>query len=159
MQDQYTTVHYHYQYFPLGIGEVDDSIVLKYPLTAGRDLERLEAERKILEAILPYKNILGFKGSTDTGIYLERAPNGTVAEYILESDLHVKLSDFQGKLLAKDSTVLVDGCSIEPYRFSLPRDNFRADVKTDLFVLGCTLYFILLGYTIFPDIGNRDKEA
>lgn len=115
-----------------------------------------------------HKNVLGFKGSTDAGIYLERAPNGTVAKYILElgkplslqqrlakcretaeavawihayrvlyydiqptnllldKDLHVKLSDFQGKLLAKDGIVLVDGYSIEPYRFSLPRDDGEA---------------------------------
>ncbi|KAJ4307317.1 hypothetical protein N0V88_000700 [Collariella sp. IMI 366227] len=78
---------------------------------------------------------------------------------LLDKDLHVKLSDFQGKLLAEDGTVLVDGYIMEPYRFSLPRDNFRADVKTDLFALGCTLYFILLGHTIFPDIGDRDEEA
>jgi len=32
-----------------------------------------------------HKNVLGLKGSTDAGIYLEHAPNGTVAEYILES--------------------------------------------------------------------------
>ena len=30
---------------------------------------------------------------------------------------------------------------MEPYRSSLPRDDFRADVKTDLFALGCTVYF------------------
>ncbi|KAG7284252.1 hypothetical protein NEMBOFW57_010616 [Staphylotrichum longicolle] len=65
----------------------------------------------------------------------------------------------EDKLLAEDGTVLVDGYSMEPYRFSLPRDDFRADVKTDLFALGCTIYFILLGHTIFPDIGDRDKEA
>ncbi|KAK3695882.1 kinase-like domain-containing protein [Podospora appendiculata] len=211
--DEHTTVRHYYQYFPPGvkrviksgssawIGEVDDSTVLKYPLAAGEGLELLEAERKILEAIPPHKNVLGFKGSADAGIYLERAPNGTVAEYILNSgkplslqqrlawcretaeavawihahrvlhcdiqptnllldkDLHVKLSDFQGKLLAEDGTVLVDGCSMEPYRFSLPRDDFRADVKTDLFALGCTVYFILLGHTIFPDIGDWDEEA
>ncbi|KAK3305952.1 kinase-like domain-containing protein [Chaetomium strumarium] len=196
--DEHTTVRHYYQYSPPGvkrviksgssawIGEVDDSAVLKYPLAASENLELLEAERKMLEAIPPHKNILGFKGSTDAGIYLERAPNGTVAEYILDSgkplslqqrlawcretaeaptnllldkDLHVKLSDFQGKLLAEDGTVLVDGRSMEPYRFSLPRDDFRADVKTDLFALGCTIYFILLGHTIFPDIDDRDDEA
>ncbi|KAK4125428.1 hypothetical protein N657DRAFT_568989, partial [Parathielavia appendiculata] len=183
------------------IGEVDNSTVLKYPLTAGDDLERQEAERKILEAIPPHKNVLGFKCSTDAGIYLGRAPNGTVAEYILKSGkrlslqqrlawcretaeavawthayrvlscdiqpiillldsaLHVKLSNFQCKLLADDGTVFVDGYSMELYPFSLPGDDFRADVKTDLFALGCTIYSILLGHTIFPEIGDRDEET
>jgi len=78
---------------------------------------------------------------------------------LLDKDLYVKLSDFQGKLLAEDGTVLVDGYSIEPYRFSLPRDDFSADVKADVFALGYAIYFILLGHTIFSDISDRDKEA
>ena len=183
--DGYTTVRHRFQYFPPGvkrviesgtsawIGEVDDPTASKYPLTAGEDLERLEAERKILEAIPPHKNVLGFKGSTDAGIYLERAPNGTVAEYILESGKPLSLQQrlawcretaeavawIHTQLLTEDGTVLVDGCSMEPYRLLLPRDDFRADVKTDLFALGCTVYFILLGHTIFPDISDRDEEA
>ncbi|KAK3681060.1 hypothetical protein B0T22DRAFT_502546 [Podospora appendiculata] len=184
--DEYTTVRHHYPHFPPGVKRADDTTVLKYPLTAGEDLERLEAERQIPEAIPPHKNVLGFKGSADAGIYLERAPNGTVAEYMLDSgkplslqqrlawcretaeeptnllldkDLHVKLSNFQGKLLVEDGTVLVDGCSMEPFRFSIPRNDFRADVKADLFAPGCTVYFILLDHTIFPDIGDRYEEA
>ncbi|KAK3904169.1 kinase-like domain-containing protein [Staphylotrichum tortipilum] len=166
--DEHTIVRHYYQYFPAGVKRVIESGT----------------------------------SSTDEGLYLERAPNGTIAEYILKSgkplslpqrlawcretasavawihahrvlhcdiqptnllldkDLHVKLSDFQGKLLAEECTmVLVDGGSMEPYRFSLPRDNFRTDVKTDLFALGCTVYFILLGHMIFPDIGLKDAEA
>ena len=69
-------VHHYYQYVPPGvkrvielgtsawIGEVDDTTVFKYPLMAGEDVDRLEAERKILEAIPPHKNVIGFKGKT-----------------------------------------------------------------------------------------------
>lgn len=78
---------------------------------------------------------------------------------LLDKDLHVKLSDFQGRLLAEEGTELVDGCSMEPYRFSLPRDDFHADVKTDLFALGSTIYFILLGHIIFRDVDVRAPDA
>jgi len=39
----------------------------------------------ILEAILPYQHVIGYKGSISEGIYLERVPNGTVSDYILDS--------------------------------------------------------------------------
>ncbi|KAK3687207.1 kinase-like domain-containing protein [Podospora appendiculata] len=213
-EKEYTPQIRHYRpYFPPGvkrviahggsawIGEVDDSTVLKYPAAAGEDVERLVAERTILEAIPPHQHVIGYKGSIGEGIYLERVPNGTVSDYILDSgkplspaqrlawcretaeavawihrhrvlhcdiqpsnllldkDLHIKLTDFQGRLLAENGTTLVDGCSIEPYRFGLPRDDFRADVKTDLFSLGSTIYFILMGHYIYPDIAAGEAGA
>ncbi|KAI3220459.1 hypothetical protein DTO012A7_9576 [Penicillium roqueforti] len=157
------------------IGEVDDLTVMKLPLAPGGDMR--------------------FRGFSDKGLYLERAVNGTLGYYLLESDnappsiqqqlswcreateavawihaqgiihyniqpgnilldedLHIKLSDFQGKQLSSDGTVLLDG-SGEPVRFYCPRaDPFDADVKTDLFALGCTIYLIMMGYSVFPDI-------
>lgn len=178
------------------VGEVDDSTVLKYPLTPGGDMSRLEIERKLLEIIGPYPRIIGYKGFSNIGLYLERAENGTLADYILESgnptptiyqrlfwclqaaeaithihsckvlhcdiqptnflldkDLHLKLSDFQGQHLSEEGHVLLEGGSSEPCRFYLPRDDpFSADIKMDLFALGCTLYFIMMGHAVFPDI-------
>ncbi|KAL4933489.1 uncharacterized protein BDV17DRAFT_252102 [Aspergillus undulatus] len=72
---------------------------------------------------------------------------------LLNEELHIKLSDFQGKQLSGDGTVLLDGLSGEPSRFYCPRaDPFDADIKTDLFALGCTIYMILMGHPVFPDI-------
>ncbi|KAK3302308.1 kinase-like domain-containing protein [Chaetomium strumarium] len=72
---------------------------------------------------------------------------------LLDKDLHIKLADFQGRHLSEDGKVLLDGWSGEPSRFCCPRDDdFDADVKTDLFALGCTIYFIMMGYAVFPDI-------
>lgn len=71
----------------------------------------------------------------------------------LDKKLHLKLSDFQRKLLSKDGEVLLDGGSSEPCQFYFPRgDPFEADIKTDLFVLGCTIYFVMMGHPVFPDI-------
>ena len=43
-------------------------------------------------------------------------------------------------------------------------DPFEADIKTDLFALGCTMYIIMKGHAVFPDIideenGWHDKIA
>lgn len=63
------------------------------------------------------------------------------------------MTDFQGKLLHADGTVDLFGGSGEPTRFCAPRDDpFDADIKTELFALGCTIYFIMLGYAVYPDI-------
>ena len=178
------------------IGEVDESTVMKYPLAPGGDTSRLEIEKKLFEIVGPHERIIRLKGFSDGGLYLERAVNGTLAHYLLESDnpppsilqriswcreaaeavawvhargvlhcdiqptnflldeeLHIKLSDFQGKQLSRDGTVLLDGGSGEPTRFYCPRsDPFDADIKTDLFALGCTIYLIMMGHPVFPEI-------
>lgn len=187
------------------IGEVDDSTVLKYPLIPGRDIDRLEVERKLLEIVNPHERITGLKGvSSDTGgLYLERAQNGSLGNYLLDSesqhplpsvkqrlawcrevaeavawihsrrvlhcDLHpwnvllddglrVKLADFQGRHLTEDGSVVLDGWSAEPARFFCPRDDlFDADVYTEIFALGCTIYYIMMGHAVFPDIVDGEK--
>ena len=210
--DKPTTIYRHY--CPPGvkrvlasgssafIGEVDSCTVFKYPLTPGGDMTRLTVERQLLEIIGPHERIIGLKSFSDTGLYLERALNGNVADYMLESgkplpsikqrltwcreaaeavawihtrrvlhcdiqptnilldeELHVKLSDFQGKQLSENGEVLLDGWSSEPCRFYCPReDPFDADVKTDIFALGCTIYFIIMGHAVFPDIIDGDDK-
>lgn len=96
--DKDDTVNVYQHYCPPGvkhvlasgssafIGEVDDSTVFKYPLAPGGDMTRLEVERKILGIVGPHKRIIALKSSSDTGLYLERAVNGTLADYILESE-------------------------------------------------------------------------
>jgi serine/threonine protein kinase len=68
------------------IGEVDDSTVFKYPLAPGGEMSRLEIEGKLLQIVGQHERIIGLKGISETGLYLERAENGTVADYILTSD-------------------------------------------------------------------------
>ncbi|CCF44568.1 hypothetical protein CH063_13922 [Colletotrichum higginsianum] len=180
------------------IGEVDDYTVFKYPLRAGDELtlNRLDTERQLLDVVGPHERIIQLKGFSETGLYLERAVNGSVAQHLesanpppmqrrlswcreaveavawvhtkgvfhcdinprnllLDSDFHVKLADFQGQQLSPDGsgTVLLDGCSSESTRFFCPReDEFNGDVRTELFALGCTIYHIIMGHPVYPDI-------
>lgn len=72
---------------------------------------------------------------------------------LLDENLHIKLADFQGISVSKNGTVILTGWSGEPCRYFCPRDDeFSASVTTDLFALGSTLYFIMTGHEVFPDI-------
>lgn len=72
---------------------------------------------------------------------------------LLDENLHIKLADFQGRYLSEDGEVVLSGWSGEPCRYFCPReDDFEADWQTDLFALGSTIYFIVTGHEVFPDI-------
>jgi serine/threonine protein kinase len=72
---------------------------------------------------------------------------------LLDESLHLKLSDFQGNYLSETGEVILERGSAEPCRFFCSRDDpFVADIKTDLFALGCTIYVIMMGQCVFPDI-------
>lgn len=68
------------------IGEVDNTTILKYPLKPGGDRTRLELEHQILTVVGRHPGIVGHKGLTETGLYLERAMNGTIADFLSASD-------------------------------------------------------------------------
>ena len=77
---------------------------------------------------------------------------------LLDQTLNLKLADFQGNYLSEDGQVILEGGSAEPCRFFCPRaDIFEANVKTDIFVLGCTVYFIMTGHCVFPDIIDGEE--
>jgi hypothetical protein len=77
--------------------------------------------------------------------------------YFIKKELHLKLSDFQGKHLL-DGEILLDGWNSEPSKFYCPRaDPFEASIKTDLFALGRTIYFIMKGHAVFPDIQEGEE--
>jgi len=184
------------------IGLVDDTTVLKYPLMRSdkKALAVLDLESRILELIGPHKHIIGFKGLTDDGLLLERAPFGSIAVYLesndpvlkqrlnwayqatealtavhkmhvlhrdisannflLDAGLNLKLSDFQGRVLAPNGDVVEDGLSIESTKSSMPRgDSDHADWRTDIFALGSAFYYIMEGHEPYPDLDPyRDEE-
>ena len=66
------------------VGAIDQTTVLKYPKTPGDEIARsmLQIEAQILTTIGPHKHIIGYKGLRGDGVLLERALNGSVAQYL-----------------------------------------------------------------------------
>ena len=79
---------------------------------------------------------------------------------LLDAELNVKLSDFQGRLLAPDGEVREDGLSVENTKSFMPRiDSNHADCKTEIFALGSTFYYIMEGHEPYVDLDpDRDEE-
>jgi serine/threonine protein kinase len=72
---------------------------------------------------------------------------------LVDRNVHLKLADFQGNLVAEDGKLILAGWSGEPPRYFCARDDdFDADFKTDLFALGSMIYFIMTGNEVFPAI-------
>ena len=184
------------------IGLVDDSTVLKYPLTRydKNALAILGLEARIFQLIGPHKHIIGFKGLIDSGLLLELASFGSVATYLerndpalqqrlnwayqateaiaavhkkhilhrdisahnllLDAALNLKLSDFQGRVLAPKGDIIVDGLSVEGTKSFMPRtDSSHADWRTEIFALGSAFYYIMEGHEPYPDLDPNNDEA
>jgi serine/threonine protein kinase len=78
---------------------------------------------------------------------------------LLDKDLNIKLADFQGRLLALDGSVLLDGRSSENVKSSMPRsDPNHADQKTDIFALGSAIYYIMQGHEPFPELNSLNDN-
>jgi serine/threonine protein kinase len=72
----------------------------------------------------------------------------------------VKLCDFQGRLLGSDGEVICNGGASENAESFMPRhDKDYADVQTDIFALGSTIYHIVTGHRPFPELDTIDDEA
>jgi serine/threonine protein kinase len=68
---------------------------------------------------------------------------------LLHKNLDLKTCRVSGKHLSVDGEVLLNGFSCGPSKFSCPRDlPDYADVKTDIFALGSTIYFIMVGHDV-----------
>ncbi|KAI4264786.1 MAG: hypothetical protein L6R42_000125 [Xanthoria sp. 1 TBL-2021] len=183
------------------IGLIDETTILKYPHIPGDEkaLALLGLEARIFQAIGSHKHIIGFKGLTKDGLLLERAPFGSISEYLklnnpglqrrlewvcqvsealatvhekrvlhrdisannilLDAELNVKLSDFQGRLLTPDGEIQEDGLSVESTKSFKPRANpNHADWKTEIFALGSAFYYIMEGHEPYPELNPFDDE-
>jgi len=79
---------------------------------------------------------------------------------LLDAELNVKLSDFQGRLLTPDGEVEEDGLSIENTKSFMPRVSSNyADWKTEIFALGSVFYYIMECQEPYPDLDpDLDEE-
>ncbi|KJZ71058.1 hypothetical protein HIM_09530 [Hirsutella minnesotensis 3608] len=78
---------------------------------------------------------------------------------LLDANLELKLADFQGQHFSTNGEILLDALSVEFTKSYLPRKPAdHASVRTDLFALGSTIYFIMMGYEVFPDLDKFEDE-
>ncbi|KAJ0164455.1 putative serine/threonine-protein kinase Sps1 [Colletotrichum tanaceti] len=77
---------------------------------------------------------------------------------LLDDKLRVKLADFQGRLITTGGETVYDGGSQEQAQYYCPRNNMNnADIKTDLFGFGSTIFFLMVGHDPFPDITGQNE--
>ncbi|KAF2757272.1 kinase-like protein [Pseudovirgaria hyperparasitica] len=82
-----------------------------------------------------------------------------VRNILVDSELHVKLCDFQGKIIGPDGTVILSGGASENADSYKPRDNpYDQNVSTDIFALGSTIYYIMTGHRPFPKLDTIQDE-
>jgi serine/threonine protein kinase len=83
----------------------------------------------------------------------------SVGNLLLDTDLSIKLCDFQGRYLHTSGNVILDGGAAESVKSSMPRPNRNyQDRKTDLFAFGTALYFILTDELPFPELDVDDED-
>lgn len=83
----------------------------------------------------------------------------TLGNLLLDPNLDIKLSDFEGKLLSPDGKVVLDGGAQVNILSSMPRDDpDYCDQKTDIFALGTAIYSMITGHRLFPDLDPIDEE-
>ncbi|KAF6819476.1 serine threonine protein kinase [Colletotrichum plurivorum] len=136
------------------VGELDEARVLKYPnevglLDSDEARNNLIVESKLYEQVEEHEHIIKSYGLREDGfLVLERAANGNVFDS----------PTFQGRLMSECGETILDGGSLEQAQYYCPRESTsRADVKTDLFRLGSTIFFLVVGHEPFPDITGHNE--
>lgn len=72
-----------------------------------------------------------------------------VRNILLDNELHVKLCDFQGRLLGPNGEELAKGHSVENADSFMPRSDIcSASFKTDIFALGTAIYEMMTSFHI-----------
>ncbi|KAG4436401.1 hypothetical protein IFR05_008124 [Cadophora sp. M221] len=83
----------------------------------------------------------------------------SIGNLLLDSDLSIKLCDFQGILLHPSGHVVLDGGAAESVMSSMPRPNRNyQDRKTNIFAFGTVLYIILTDELPFPELSIDDED-
>lgn len=75
--------------------------------------------------------------------------------FLLDEQLNARLCDFAGSLFGS-----LDGGAMESTRFFLPRDwRDPPNIKSDLFALGSTMYYIMTGREPYEDLSDDEVTA
>jgi serine/threonine protein kinase len=77
--------------------------------------------------------------------------------FLLDENLDVKLSDFQGIYTDPDGAIW-NGQALENVKAYLPRPSNHSDESSDLFALGSAIYEIMVGHEPFPELDELDDE-
>lgn len=77
--------------------------------------------------------------------------------FLLDDNLDLKLSDFQGVYTDFDGRVY-NGYALENAKSYLPRPPNHSDVKSDIFALGTAIYEIMVGHEPFPELDEDIEE-
>lgn len=78
---------------------------------------------------------------------------------LLDSDLHIRLCDFQGRLHYPHGEECIDGGASEYSKYRLPSaQETEASEMTDLFALGSVIYYILHDHEPYPELDILTDE-
>ncbi|KAF1918357.1 kinase-like domain-containing protein [Ampelomyces quisqualis] len=139
-------------------GKHQDGLLLEYALCGS-------LETYIRETDITREEKIRFAKETAEGVAYAHGKNIIICDInvrnvLLDTERHVKLCDFQGRLLGSDGKVIYDGGASENAESFMPRDDKdSADVKSDIFALGSTIYYIATGHRPFPELDTIDDEA
>jgi serine/threonine protein kinase len=139
-------------------GKHQDGLLLEYAPSGS-------LETYIRETDITKEEKIRFAKETAEGVAYAHGKNIIICDInvrnvLLDTERRVKLCDFQGRLLGSDGKVICDGGASENAESFMPRENKdSADVKTDIFALGSTIYHIATGHRLFPQLDTIDDEA
>lgn len=136
----------------------DDGLLLEYASKGTLEKHLREAQCSIRERLRLAKEIAeGVAHAHQRDVLI---CDIHVRNVLLDATLGVKLCDFQGRLLDPKGEVMVDGGASENAESFMPRATPEyADIKTDIFALGSTIYHVMTGHRPFPQYDTIDDEA
>lgn len=136
----------------------DDGVLLEYAVTGS-------LENYLKKNTVTTKERLRFAREIAEGVSHVHRRNVLVCDIhvrniLLDSELHVKLCDFQGRLLGSNGEILLSGGASENAESFKPRpDTGHADFITDIFALGSTIYHVMTGHRPFLEYDTIDDEG
>ncbi|PIA16516.1 hypothetical protein COEREDRAFT_86911 [Coemansia reversa NRRL 1564] len=139
------------------VGAINEYEVLKmYKTDDQHSINEINREILIYKILGSHENIIGFIEATERGIKLERM-KGNIRTYIESNEVditdRVKWCDFAGSC-SENTEPLV----MEDARYTLPRDNYTPNVKSEIFALGSTMYEIMQGKKPYNNLDDEEVE-